>query len=89
MRIEQDGWCLEVSELATQGKSFALFVGIGRTDAPSTGWRLDADDTQNIMETCARALANLRKREAQEIEAEAREDRKMNREKVSDAFGVL
>lgn len=68
MRIEQDGWCLEVSELATQGKNFALFVGIGRTDAPSAGWRLDADDTQKIMETCARALANLRKREALEIE---------------------
>ena len=70
MRIEQDGLSLEVSELATQGKNFALFVGIGRTDAPSVGWRLDADDTQKIMETCARALDSLRKREALEIEVD-------------------
>ena len=70
MRIEQNGWYLEVSELDTHGKDFALFVGIGQTDASSTAWRLGAYATQKIMETCARALANQREREALEAEVD-------------------
>ena len=70
MRIEQNGWYLEVSELDTRGENFALFIGIGQTDARASGWRVSAYATQKIMETCARALANQREREALEAEVD-------------------
>ena len=63
MRIERDNLYLEISELDSVDQDFALYVASGRLGSTIMCWRLSAENTQKLMETCARALDNWRARE--------------------------